>query len=359
MNEKQPRPNGARRSRAWALCATAASAVLAFAAWSAAEVFMPPTSPTPTAGYLYARAQLGSVEESVPLRINAVWEPAGMENNQSAGTVTSIDIESGVLVASGDVLYSVDLRPVFAAVGGTPSFRALALGIKGQDVVQLQNHLRESGHFHALADGDFGTVTQDAVRRWQRSNGQPDDGMVLPGDVLYFDQLPAHVTLATEAPRVGEKVSGGEPMMQALSPRPSFSAPTTASQSGMMPDDTVVTVESPVGEWIGRIASRTWEDDGSVRLHVEGNEDGSLCGDQCATLSTTSPSQLKARAITVPRAEGVLIPSVAIMSTASGDTAVVDRTGKRTRVSVLASSRGQSVVAGISTGLEVRIEPSR
>lgn len=343
----------------WALCVTAGALALVAAGWSAAEIFRPPAAPSPSDSYLYAHAQKGAVEESAPLRIDAQWDTAGVSVNQAIGTVTSIDFDATTPVHPGTVLYTVNLRPVVAATGTTPSFRALMQGSHGQDVSQLQRFLRDTEYSTTTPDGEFGLGTESAVKRWQRATGHNDDGVVQPGDILYFNALPARMAVVDDALELGKPVVGGESALYALAASPSFSASVTAGQAAMIPEGTLVAVESSAGAWHGTVASHGWEIDGSVTLAIAGADNGPLCAEQCGTIPTTTPTQLKATALTVPRVEGVLIPAAAINTTAAGDSTVIDRNGKQTRVTVVATSRGQAVVTGITSGVEVRIGSKR
>lgn len=53
----------------------------------------------------------------------------------------------------------------------------LQRGAKGHDVTILQNELIEAG-FKVLPDGDFGGITEDAVKAFQTSQGLTSDGVV-------------------------------------------------------------------------------------------------------------------------------------------------------------------------------------
>lgn len=359
MNGRAASSVRGRRAAAWTLSVIAGAFALVAAGWSAGEIFRPPAAPSPSDSHLYAQARTGAVEESAPLRINAQWDTTGVSVNQAVGTVTSIDFDATSPVHPGAVLYTVDLRPVVAAEGTTPSFRALMQGVRGHDVAQLQRFLRDTGHATTTPDGEFGPGTESAVKRWQRSVGHLDDGVVQPGDLLNFNDLPARVAVVDDALELGKRVIGGESALYALSFSPSFSASVTAGQAAMIPEGTVVTVESSAGAWHGNVASHRWEEDGSVSLAVTGADNAPLCAEQCEAISTAAPTQLKAMALTVPRVEGVLIPTAAINTTAAGDSAVVDRKGKQTLVTVVATSRGQAIVTGIGSGTEVRIGSKR
>jgi putative chitinase len=65
----------------------------------------------------------------------------------------------------------------------------LRRGSEGHDVVILQNELIEAG-LKVLADGDFGEITEEAVKTFQASNGLEADGVVGRGtwDALIENQ---------------------------------------------------------------------------------------------------------------------------------------------------------------------------
>ncbi|MGP3561979.1 C40 family peptidase [Geobacillus sp. BK01] len=59
----------------------------------------------------------------------------------------------------------------------TPSARALAVGSRGDDVKVLQQRLKQLGYFqYPEITGYFGTVTEKAVKQFQRANGLPANG---------------------------------------------------------------------------------------------------------------------------------------------------------------------------------------
>lgn len=58
--------------------------------------------------------------------------------------------------------------------------RDLSLGCQGSDVTTLQKNLRTLGYYSGTIDGDFGPMTDSAVRAYQRANGLYVDGVVGP-----------------------------------------------------------------------------------------------------------------------------------------------------------------------------------
>jgi len=58
--------------------------------------------------------------------------------------------------------------------------RDLSIGCKGTDVAELQQKLKSLGYYNGTIDGDFGPVTDAAVRAYQASVGIYIDGVVGP-----------------------------------------------------------------------------------------------------------------------------------------------------------------------------------
>lgn len=87
-------------------------------------------------------------------------------------------------VAAGDVLFTVDLRPVVIGRGVVPAFRNLQAGDSGVDVEQLEAMLVELGFLSVQADDLFDAATTTAVRSWQASLGVTTDGSRSAGSDL-------------------------------------------------------------------------------------------------------------------------------------------------------------------------------
>jgi len=59
--------------------------------------------------------------------------------------------------------------------------RTMSEGTNGSDVKQLQRYLTQAG-FDTTADGAFGPLTAKSVRRFERADGRPVNGVVPPKD---------------------------------------------------------------------------------------------------------------------------------------------------------------------------------
>ena len=71
---------------------------------------------------------------------------------------------------------------------------ALSVGSKGDDVAFVQGRLAEQGFDPGPIDGDFGPVTDAAVRSYQQARGLDVDGVVGPHTLVALAELGASET---------------------------------------------------------------------------------------------------------------------------------------------------------------------
>ncbi|QTX03379.1 peptidoglycan-binding domain-containing protein [Agromyces archimandritae] len=357
-----PEGKDAKRRR-WPAFAAVGVAVLlvgGVAGWAAAEVFAPRTDVIAESPFTFVELVEGEVGSSITLNTVAEWKRSPAGTNQAQGTVTAVRATGGDEVGQGGVLYEVDLRPVVAAAGATPAFRALSRGIEGADVAQLQTMLAALGFYDGEADGEFGAQTQAAARAWQESLGLDGDGTVRAGDLVFIPSLPARVTLDTEVVSRGALLTGGEAVVSGLSPEPVFTIPATVSQAAGMPAGTAVEITFENSVWSATVAGQTPSPDSGdqVDIALQGVDGAPVCGDECGLLPIEGQNLLSSRIITQETVRGIVAPSAALRSDADGAVSVIDEGGDAHPVRVVASARGMSVVEGVDAGIKVRIPAS-
>lgn len=325
--------------------------------WAATTVLAPPAEVLESLPFTVAVVAEGQVGSSINVNATAAWTTAPVATNLASGTVTSVAAPPGRQVKAGAVLYSVGLRPVVVAEGAVPAFRALSRGTDGADVAQLQRLLRGLGFFHGDADGRFRAGTQRAVRAWQRSLGLPASGTVQAADVVFVPKLPLRVRLDPAKVAVGMQLSGGERVIEALPDTPVFRLPVSDTQAALLPPGVRVEVTAPSGGiWTAFTAERTVDPvSGAITVGLAGVDGGPICGGQCHTVPIAESSVLRAKAVTVEPVSGLTVPSAALVTGGDGRVAVVDETGVRVPVTVLASARGMSVIDGVAAGVRVRV----
>lgn len=324
-------------------------------AWSATVLFASPPEVLDEAEFATAESAIGEVGSSVTLGVTAGWPSTIGGTNQALGTVTSVDVAAGAIVEQGDVLYSVDLRPVIAAVGAVPSFRTLAIGAEGADVTQLQQLLSDLGHFRSAHDGKFTRATESAVKTWQRSLKLTADGRVQPGDLIFAPSLPSRIALDDTVVTPGARLEGGEPVLAMLAGEPEFGLHLDATQAAAIPSGSRVLITSPAGhEWIALTGERRSEEN-EVVVAVAGAPDVSICGAHCDEIPAVGATLLRSRVVTLEPQKGVVVPTAALVTGADGGVAVVDAAGSRHPVEVTASASGMTLVNGIAPGLRVQL----
>lgn len=338
------------------LAAVALIAVGAAAAWAVATVLRPAEDPLASTKHSYAAVEQGSVGYSLSLNTLAEWQQQPIGTNRAAGTVTTVDVGAGGEVSSGAVLYTVDLRPVVVAQGTVPMFRSIGPDAEGSDVRQLQEMLAAGGYFGGSPDGNYGAVTERAVRSWQKASGLPVTGVVEVGDIIFVPSLPARVTLDSESISRGSSVGGGENALNGLSTAPVFEIPVTEAQASMMPTGTRVAITAPGGEvWEAFAEEQERSAEGAISVRLQGAGGGNICGDACAEVPPTGKASLKSQIVVVDEVEGLVVPSAALVTTADGETAVIDAKGEKIVVEVVASANGMSVVTGVDEGTRVEV----
>lgn len=96
-------------------------------------------------------------------------------------------LNSDKYLRRGDILVAPGKHTVMALEDGenivaatytycTPAVRQLRIGLSGNDVKRLQRELNADGA-KLTVDGEFGTLTENAVKLWQAKNGLTADGV--------------------------------------------------------------------------------------------------------------------------------------------------------------------------------------
>lgn len=88
---------------------------------------------------------------------------------------TAVNIVIEILIIS--ILLTLSVSTVWAADGAIT--RTLKIGMSGDDVAVVQQLLKDLGHYnYSKITGYFGTITDGAVRSFQKANGLAVDGII-------------------------------------------------------------------------------------------------------------------------------------------------------------------------------------
>lgn len=329
--------------------------------WAASVALAPPEDPLEGQTVDEIAYEVGVETIARELRFQALAEWTALDGplNRAVGTVTSVVVEPGDTVATGDTLYVLDLQPVVVAEGATPMFRDLGQESEGPDVAQLQGLLIDLGFLESEADGVFGVSTRRAVEDWQKSLGLDDTGVVLVGVVLFVEGLPRPV-VPGEGIVTGRQLVGGEEALRLLPEGPRFWIPLSPEQRALVPPDAPVIVEHDEGVWEAVTIDVVDSAQGfGIENVLSAPDGGPVCADECAaTVPITGVSEFEVRVVVIPETTGPGIPVAAIRTGADHNLFVRLESGEERPVTVLESTGGTAIVAGIDAGDVVLVPTS-
>lgn len=319
--------------------------------WAAGATLSPAVAQVPDlppATFTVVEGSIGSVQA---MQASVSWPRTRPITAAAQGTVTSVDFSPGAQVRAGDTLFTVDLRPVVAAVGAVPSFRDLAVGDRGRDVRQL-HHLLEAAGVPGVPEGDvFTGATGAAVRAWQKSLGVEQSGLVGRGDVVYLPKLPAHVVPA-DGMTVGASLDTGAPVAWSISSHPVVALRLDGAESTKTPPHgAAVDIASGDETWHAVVADAELDEDGVASLRLEGAHGGPACGASCGSVPYSSGVvTLPATVVLTPAVDGPMVPVSAVVTAPDGSVLVHEPDGTAVPVTILASDGSRLIVSGVKAG---------
>jgi hypothetical protein len=164
---------------------------------------------------------------------------------QAYGTVTWLPAV-GQIVDQGQVLYQVDGAPVVLLYGSAPTWRALAPGVTGADVAQLNHALVALGYLKAAdvatAWDQFNWATRAGVKKLQKQLGVDQSGELSLGEVAF---LPSAARVTALQAGLGAPAAG--PLLQASSTRPTVSVALSVDLQSEVKAGDRVTITLPDG----------------------------------------------------------------------------------------------------------------
>ncbi len=101
------------------------------------------------------------------------------------GQVSSVLVDDGDTINTGDVLYAIDGRAAVAVDGEFSFFRRLDVGSDGPDVLQLETILSSEGYDVGVVDQLYTESTRAGLREWQIDRGyggaspEPNENIVV------------------------------------------------------------------------------------------------------------------------------------------------------------------------------------
>jgi Putative peptidoglycan binding domain len=175
--------------------------------------------------------------------------------NDARGTYTKLPA-AGQVTSQGHVLYRVSNRPVVLLYGSTPAYRALAAGITGPDVAELNADLVALGDATSaqLHRGStyFGSATAAAVEKLQAAVGVAQTGKLALGQVVFE---PTAVRATIVPAQLGGSAQPGQMVVQATTTTRQVQVALDASQQTDVALGDKVTITLPDNRTIPGVVS--------------------------------------------------------------------------------------------------------
>ncbi|MEW1654704.1 MULTISPECIES: peptidoglycan-binding protein [unclassified Streptomyces] len=226
------------------------------------------------------------------------------------GTVTKA-AEEGRTVVAGQRLYERDARPVILMYGPTPVFRAMKVGDRGPDVLQLERNLRDLGFGANLyVDTRYDKGTEAAVKSWQKSLGiENADGRIGRGDIVF---QPGAVRVVAADAALADQIGPEKPVLTVASTTPVVRARLDQTDAALTSRGTKVEVTLPSGRAVGGKVAGTVgpetpggsaepsQDGITVEVALDGDRSALATEDAKATASVKFVSESRRNVLTVP-----------------------------------------------------------
>jgi peptidoglycan hydrolase-like protein with peptidoglycan-binding domain len=164
------------------------------------------------------KVSVAVIRSTAPPSSKPTIEPRQVDNpsaklDRTFQTITSI-VSVNTMLQSGDILYSVDGKPIVALDGTLPVWRAISIGTTdGDDIRQLEASLVALGfdpNQKVAINSHFDASTSAMVKTWQASLGVTVTGSIPFGSVVF---LPALSRVTTVLQPVGAKVSDADSIL--------------------------------------------------------------------------------------------------------------------------------------------------
>jgi peptidoglycan hydrolase-like protein with peptidoglycan-binding domain len=285
-----------------------------------------------------------NVANGNPVAINA---PSDL--GSSIAVVTSVGVHQGERIGQGQLLFTVDQRPVFVFAGVIPAWRAMMPGMHGPDVKQLQAGLAAAG-FGTGSDpvGRYGPGTSAAVAALYRVHGltpvrsgpaptpttapghhpaRVAQAEVPLGEVVFLKRLPIKVR---SVDHLGASVSSSKPVVQLVSGSSTLTAFTNPAQTSQLQAGMKATAISDLSGKHFEVRVSTVSGPRVVFVPV-GHLSARLAGQNVQVTLTTT------------QVKSFIVPVAAVSTGGGGQTYVTVATGKP----------GQTVQVPVRLGLSV------
>ena len=121
--------------------------------------------------YVVAPVELRTLSDDITVRGEIRRDQLQRITSGVDGQVSSVLVDDGDTINTGDVLYAIDGRAAVAVAGEFSFFRRLDVGSDGPDVLQLETILSSEGYDVGVVDQLYTESTRAGLREWQIDRG--------------------------------------------------------------------------------------------------------------------------------------------------------------------------------------------
>ncbi len=144
-----------------------------------------PSTPSPLGNWVIVQKALnpGGPFGVRWMRLSVPWGGYGIHGTNNPSSIGKAVSHGCIRMYNEDVIEVYDRTPLgtpVTIVGSAYTGRNMKLGDSGSDVAQVQRMLKKLGYYKAKIDGNFGPLTEQAVKRFQTDMGLQVDGIVGP-----------------------------------------------------------------------------------------------------------------------------------------------------------------------------------
>ncbi|MET0236224.1 MAG: peptidoglycan-binding domain-containing protein [Kibdelosporangium sp.] len=279
------------------------------------------------------------------------------------GTITGLPAP-GTALDRGKTVYQVDATPVVLFLGGLPLYRDVGPDVAdGPDVRLVEENLQALGFGRFTVDATFTDATGNAIRKYQKSLGVTETGVIRPADVI-VTAGPVRVATVTAEP--GD--SGSSDLLTYTGPTRVVTVELEKSQQDLGKPGTTVVMTVRGKEMAGSVAelSPTPADGGGAGGDSGGSADteetftATVTAADAAAFGELDSGSVDVRFTTDTRKGVLVVPIGALLALAEGGYGVqvvdgVDRRLLAVQTGLFADGDVEVSADGLGEGMQVVI----
>jgi peptidoglycan hydrolase-like protein with peptidoglycan-binding domain len=241
-------------------------------------------------------------------------------SGRKQGTITSLPAQGSVL-ERGSSVYQVDARPVPLFYSDIPLYRDIAQDMTdGPDVAAVEENLKALGFTgFGTPDKKFTTATANAIKKWQKSLGLDQTGVIGMGDVVV---TPGPVRVSSVTAELGGPGTGS--LLKYTGTGKAVTADLTAAQKDLAKPGTKVSLTLNGKTMAGTVASiaPAAADPNNNGQNQEQKFTATMTVDDSAAVGEQDAGSVDVRLVTGSRQGVLAVPVGALLALAEGGYAV-------------------------------------